>query len=293
MSEQWTTVGIIVSNEAVDSVASFVSDIQSGGCLLQDVGPDTVKITAYFQDLTWSLSQDKIRKFLANLKNFFPKIAEPIILTSPLKYENWATVWKDRFKALKVGCRLIVAPPWDKPKRLLGRLPVIIEPAEAFGTGTHETTQGCLVLLEQAADKIVSESREFSLLDIGCGSGILAFAACRLGANPVIAIDNDPIAVEAAKKNAILNELEKLVEIKVAQLSDISDSTDIVTANLDFLTLTAQVECLARVFREYLIISGVTNKDWERLKNEFQNSGVRCLKEIVGSEWGAGLFVHG
>lgn len=293
MSEQWTTVGIIVSNEAVDSVASFVSDIQSGGCLLQDVGPDTVKITAYFQDLAWSLSQDKIRKFLANLKNFFPKIAEPIILTSPLKYENWATVWKDRFKALKVGSRLIVAPPWDKPKLLLGRLPVIIEPAEAFGTGTHETTQGCLVLLEQAADNIVSESREFSLLDIGCGSGILAFAACRLGANPVIAIDNDPIAVEAAKKNAILNELEKLVEIKVAQLSDISDSADIVTANLDFLTLTAQVECLARVFREYLIISGVTNKDWERLKNEFQNSGMRCLKEIVGPEWGAGLFVHG
>jgi ribosomal protein L11 methyltransferase len=293
MSEQWTTVEIIVANEAVDSVASFVSDIQAGGYLFQDVDSDTVKITSYFQDSEWLLSQERIRKFLENLKKFFPNIAEPTILTSPLKYENWATVWKDRFKRLRVGSRLIVAPPWDKPKRQSGMLPVIIEPAEAFGTGTHETTQGCLVLLEQAAEKIVSESREFSLLDIGCGSGILAFAACKLGAKPVIAIDNDPIAIESAKNNAILNELGKLVEIKISQLSDISDSADIVTANLDFLTLIAQKERLGTVFREYLIVSGVTSKDWERLKNEFQNSGMRCLKEIVGLDWGAGLFVHG
>ncbi len=144
--------------------------------------------------------------------------------------------------------------------------------------------------MEQAINKIVSESRVFSLFDIGCGSGIISFAAYKLGVNHVIAIDNDPIAVESAKKNLALNNLQGAIEIKVANLDFMTGDADIVVANLDFLTLTEHAEKLARLFREYLIVSGVTKPKWKKLKEKFHEAGLNCDIETVGKEWGAGLF---
>jgi len=292
MSEQWITLEIEVSHKAEDSVTSFISDIIPEGCLIQDSSLGRVKIVTYLKNDDWTLCHEKIEHFLMDLRGFFPDIPEPEITTSALKYENWATAWQDKFKPLRVGSRLIIAPPWDRPKRLGGRVPIIIEPAEAFGTGTHETTQGCLVLMEQALDKIVSDSRGCSLFDIGCGSGIISIAAYKLGACPVTAIDNDPKAVESAKQNSLLNDVGEAIEIKITNLDSINGIADVVVANLDFLTLTKYAEKISKMFQECLIVSGVTQKNWSELKERFQEAGLHCLTEIVGREWGAGLFVH-
>ncbi len=292
MSEQWITLEIEVSHKAEDSVTSFISDIIPEGCLIQDSMPGTVKIITYLKNDDWTLCHEKIEHFLMDLRGFFPDIPEPEITTSVLQYENWATVWQDNFKPLRVGSRLIIAPPWDRPKRLGGRVPIIIEPAAAFGTGTHETTRGCLALMEQALEKVVADSRRCSLFDIGCGSGIISIAAYKLGAFPVTAIDNDPKAVESAKKNSLLNDVGEAIEIKETNFDSITDIADVIVANLDFLTLTKYAGKISKMFRECLIVSGVTKGNWSELKERFQETGLYCLTEIVGREWGAGLFLH-
>ncbi len=293
MSEQWITLEIEVARKAEDSVTSFISDIIPEGCLIQDSNAGKVMIVTYLKKDDWALCHEKLEHFLKDLHFFFPDIPESKIKTSILKYENWATAWQDKFKPLRVGSKLIIAPPWDRPKRLGGRVLIIIEPAEAFGTGTHETTQGCLTLMEQALDKIVSFSRGRSLIDIGCGSGIISIAAYKLGASPVTAVDNDPKAVESARKNSLLNDVGQAIEIKEMNLDSINGVTDVVVANLDFPTLTKYAEKISKMFREYLIVSGVTQKTWTELKETFQDVNLRCLTEIVGREWGAGLFVRG
>ncbi len=292
MFEQWTTVEILVPNYAVDSVASFLSDNGSRGCLTEDIDTKLAKITAYFTNQEWELLKNEIVDFLRNLKIFFPGISEPILSTKGLKSENWAVAWQDRFKRIKIGSKLMIAPPWDMPKKRSQRLLVVIEPAEAFGTGTHETTQGCLVLLEQAVDNIVSEEKPFCFLDVGCGTGVLAMAAVRLGATIVKAIDADFVAVESALKNFGLNGLEDSIAIEVLDLGKVSGSYDLVAANLDFITLMGNAEKLSALFKKFLIVSGITKAQWKSLDVNFVEMGLKCVQQIRKNEWASGLFVH-
>ncbi|MFH0958881.1 MAG: 50S ribosomal protein L11 methyltransferase [Pseudomonadota bacterium] len=293
MFEYWVTVRISVSNCAADSVASFLSDIGSRGCLTEDTDTKASDITAYFPNLEWNLLEKKLFDFLENLEIFFPGIPKPKVFTEPLKSENWAVAWQDRFKRLKIGSKLIIAPPWDLPKKSTQRLVVVIEPAEAFGTGTHETTQSCLVLLEQAIDHLVAAEKPFSFLDVGCGSGILALAAARLGAKIVKAIDCDSVAVSSAVKNAVLNRLENSIAIEVLDLGKVSGSYDLVAANLDFMTLMGNLEKLAGLFTKGFILSGITKDQWTSLILNLAEMDLTCIREIKRNEWATGLFIHG
>src|SRR5712664_2957548 len=120
---------------------------------------------------------------------------------APLLDEAWASAWQQSFPAREVGRRLLVLPPWiEAPSRADGadRMTVIIEPGRAFGTGHHGTTEGCLVLIEEA----LAATPGTAALDIGTGTGILAIAALKLGAPTVLAIDVDPDAVGASQVNA-------------------------------------------------------------------------------------------
>ena len=112
---------------------------------------------------------------------------------------DWATAWKAFYKPFRVGRRLLVTPPWEHPELAPEDLPLVIDPGMAFGTGSHPTTQLCLTALEDYVRP------GHSVADIGTGSGILAIAAAKLGAAPVAANDNDPLAVRIARENAAAN----------------------------------------------------------------------------------------
>ena len=126
---------------------------------------------------------------------------------APLLDEAWASAWQQSFPAREVGRRLRVLPPWldgavaGPARSAEDRVTVVIEPGRAFGTGHHGTTEGCLVLLEEA----LADAPGAAVLDIGTGTGILAIAALRLGARAVLAIDLDPDAVAASRVNAERN----------------------------------------------------------------------------------------
>ncbi len=118
--------------------------------------------------------------------------------TSLCRYEDWADNWKKYFKPTPIGNRLMIRPAWE-PEQNTHRKELILEPGLAFGTGTHETTRLCLELLDQYMPQGAT------LLDVGCGSGILSIAGLLLGANQAVGVDIDPLAVKTANENAQTN----------------------------------------------------------------------------------------
>lgn len=145
--------------------------------------------------------------------------------------EAWASAWQQAFPPRAVGERLIVLPPWEASAHAATpRLPVVIQPGRAFGTGQHGSTEGCLVLLEQAIRARLPEA----VLDIGAGTGILSVAAVRLGVPRAWAIDVDPDAVRAARENAQRNGCAERIHVHLGGPEALPGTAafDLVLANL-------------------------------------------------------------
>lgn len=141
--------------------------------------------------------------------------------------DDWKDKWKEYFKPVKVTDRLVVKPTWEEYEKADGELVIEIDPGMAFGTGTHETTSLCLELIE----KYMKPGDD--VLDVGCGSGILAIAAGLLAANNVLGIEIDPVAVEIGKSNVALNGLSENVKVVYGDLTKGVDfEADLVAANL-------------------------------------------------------------
>jgi ribosomal protein L11 methyltransferase len=139
--------------------------------------------------------------------------------------DGWEDEWKRFHRPVEVGS-LWIGPPWEPPTP--GLLPVVIDPGRAFGTGAHPTTQLCIEFLHSL--------ERGSLVDVGCGSGVLAIAACRLGYSPVVAIDLDEAAVEATRRNAAANGV--LVDARRADIGgNRLPHAEVAVANIDPRTI--------------------------------------------------------
>ena len=123
---------------------------------------------------------------------------------------DWADAWKAYFPVLRVGRRLVIRPTWRRHHREPDDVVVALDPGMAFGTGLHPTTRLCLAALEAVADR--GRLDDARVLDVGCGSGILAIAAVRLGARHALGVDTDPIAIEATTANARRNRLVRRID---------------------------------------------------------------------------------
>ena len=135
----------------------------------------------------------QLRVYLTGLEQYEPQ-------TVSLREEDWATSWQKYYRPIPVGKRLIIVPDWMRGEPVPeGRTPLYLDPGLTFGTGAHATTQLCLELLEEAV------APGDQVLDLGCGSGILAIAALVLGAARAVGVDIDPKAADAARENAALN----------------------------------------------------------------------------------------
>jgi ribosomal protein L11 methyltransferase len=178
---------------------------------------------------------------------------------------GWEDAWRAFHRGIPVG-RLWVGPPWERPPA--GLIPVVIEPGRAFGTGAHPTTHLCLELLQ--------ELEPASVLDIGCGSGVLSIAAAKLGFEPVTAVDVDPVAIEVTRANADVND----VEIAASLAGDLPRA-EVAVANISLDV----VESLApRIDAAVLIASGYLERD------ELQVDGWRRSDRRVLDGWAADLL---
>jgi ribosomal protein L11 methyltransferase len=159
---------------------------------------------------------------------------------------GWEERWRDFHRPVRVG-PFWIGPPWERPPR--GVVPVVIDPGRAFGTGGHATTQLCI--------ELVAGLEPAKLLDVGCGSGVIAVAAALAGFSPVIAVDVDPAAIDATKRNAVANGVALDVrELDAARA--VLPSADLAVANISLELVEA---VLRRLDADVVIASGYLARD--------------------------------
>jgi ribosomal protein L11 methyltransferase len=206
---------------------------------------------------------------------------------------DWNERWKRFYHPLLIGGRLYVRPPWERPAERGGVTEVVIDPGQAFGTGTHATTVMCLELLLDLAPEAgllgaLRRGRRRSLCDLGCGSGVLAIAASKLGFRPVTGVDVERAAVQETDRNARLNGVELELE-RIDLRAQAVPSADVVTANLT----TALFEAVSRSWAKRdtrpatLIASGFLRAEMERVRSALAVAGLSERRLLERGEWAA------
>lgn len=195
--------------------------------------------------------------------------------------EDWVNNWKQYYKPIKEG-RVTIVPEWIEYQPEEGEYIVKIDPGMAFGTGEHESTKMCLMLLQALGveDKTV--------IDVGTGSGILALASAKLGAKSVEAYDIDDNAVKSAKENCLLNGLEDKIYVANANLLDkTTGKFDIVLANITADVLILLSDSLGDYMKKdgIVIISGIILKREDDVRKAFEKNGFKVLERINMGEW--------
>ncbi len=195
---------------------------------------------------------------------------------------DWNENWKKFFHTIEIGQRLAVVPSWEEYQNEQGRTVLSIDPGAAFGTGTHATTSLCLEIL----DKIVTPNKK--VLDIGCGSGILAIASVLLGAESAFGVDIDAQSVKTAKENAIINKISDKVEFIVGDLADkVKDKYDIVCANIVADVIIRLLPDVSKFMTEQarLIISGIIDIRKEDVLKAVDLNGFKIETEVYRDNW--------
>ena len=191
---------------------------------------------------------------------------------------DWGERWKRFHEPVLVGDRLFVRPPWSEPRP--GTLDVVIDPGQAFGTGAHPTTRLCLEML-------LGLEPTGSLADLGCGSGVLAIAAAKLGFAPVTAVDNESAALEATRANAHANEVE-LARIERLDLREQAPpAAATVTANLTGALLKRMAELLVER-PDALVVSGLLEEEADEVVAAFEP--LRERRRLTLHGWSALLL---
>ena len=194
--------------------------------------------------------------------------------------EDWINNWKQYFKPIPVGQKLLIRPTWEEVQNSGGRTVLDLDPGLAFGTGTHETTRLCMELLEQYVQP------GMNVLDVGCGSGILSVAALLLGADKAVGVDIDELAVKTAVENAEINHVEERFTGICGNLTDqVTGTYDIVVANIVadvIIMLTKDVEQFMKPDTVYLMSGIIDTREQDVLAAVEQHFTIIDRKEEKG-----------
>ena len=244
---------------------------------------DEHKVIIYFADSEESADLiAKVRELVEELKNGESFLGRLHVEVKSEDDSLWADRWKEYFRPAKVTEKIVIKPSWEEYEAADGELILEIDPGRAFGTGTHETTSGCLELME----KYMKEGDR--VLDVGCGSGILSIGAALLGSSCVYAIDIDPVAVEVTKENVALNGFSDIVRTEEGDLTKGVDfKADIVAANL----MADLVKVLTKDVAVHLekdgvyISSGILLEKEDDVKQTLDECGFKVIDVIRKGEW--------
>lgn len=292
---RWIEISVRVDAEAAEAVAEALRRYGHQGIAIEQrydddeglpgdpppQGPLTVR--AYFPDDTDAPARRReVEQALFFLGKLYP-IPEPTFST--VDEVDWADAWKAHYKPVRVGRRLLVKPSWlDTP---VGPDDVLIEldPGMAFGTGTHPSTQLCLTILE---DHICPLDR---VLDLGCGSGILAIAAARLGAEDILALDIDPVAVRVARDNVIANGVQEQIHVDQGSLESQLHAPrrfDVVLVNILAKVIVELCgQGLGHLVRPggWLVAAGIIEEQAEEVAEALHAAGLRVERRRRSGDW--------
>jgi ribosomal protein L11 methyltransferase len=319
----WLELSVQVDNESVESVSELLARYgYNGGVVAEpawtpgDEGPefsyDLTRPVTLRTYIPLDAQAEDVRQRLEQALWHFGQIRPMSPLqTRTLEEEDWANAWKQHYSILRVGERTVVVPSWLEYEPQPDDVAIYLDPGMAFGTGLHPTTQLCLRLLERYARP------GLRTLDIGTGSGILAIAAAKLGAGPVLALDNDPVAARVAAENVQANQVAQIVTAAEGSLGagqrmghwltgDFGEEPtgsrqqaaaadpqfDLIAANLiaKVLVILAQDLAAALVPGGTLVSSGIIDTKEADVASAFASAGLRQLERHVEGEWVA--LVH-
>jgi ribosomal protein L11 methyltransferase len=276
--QTWAQVKITVPAEAADAVADFLTTLSRRGVTLEE-GQGGVRITAYLDPKMeeWNM---ELTRYLADLREMgiLADRVDPEIVLIP--DEDWMSVFRAQHSTVRISDRLVIRPTWCEPEQ--GR-EVVLDPGLAFGTGSHATTHLSLTLMDGHMEERTVEK----VLDLGTGTGVLAIAAAFLGAPQVLAVDNDPMAVEVARQNVGNNGVADTVTVVEGGVEDLPDTYDLILANLSasLLKRLASHICSALEPDGTLIISGVTRGEQEEIREAFLHCGLRFEALLTRDIW--------
>lgn len=305
MDGTWIEVRVITKSEALEPVSGIFYILDCKGVAIEDpediLGREQGPLTWDFADINvlehkgkfavvkaYFAEEDNIEEILGyvneklvELKEMGIDLGEAKVEHEKMYEEDWANTWKQYYKPSKVGEKIVVKPIWEEYEQKEGELVVNLDPGMAFGTGTHETTRMCI----QALEKYVKE--ESTVFDVGCGSGILAIAAAKLGAKLAVGVDLDPVAVESSIENVGYNNLNN-IEILHGNLVEVIDGkSDIVVANILAEIICILTDDVKRVMKDggVFITSGIIHDRVDMVCEKLEATGFEVIEKNRDGEW--------
>ena len=305
MDGTWIEVRVITKSEALEPISGIFYSLDCKGVAIEDpediLGREQGPLTWDFADISvlghkgkvavvkaYFAEEDNIEDVLeyvnerlTELKEMGLDLGEAKVEHEKMHEEDWANTWKQYYKPTKVGEKIVVKPIWEEYEAKDGELVVDLDPGMAFGTGTHETTRMCI----QSLEKYVKE--DSTVFDVGCGSGILAIAAAKLGAKLAVGVDLDPVAVESSIENVGYNKL-KNIEILHGNLVEVIDGkADIVVANILAEIICILTDDVKRVLKDggVFITSGTIHDRVDMVCEKLEATGFEVMEKNRDGEW--------
>lgn len=282
-SSEWLSIRVVAPPPAWDAIAAVLID---SGCAGVELREQPYSVVAYLP-ASEQAQLSAIERQLQQLPDFeLPPIQK--FEVQPVTEQNWHTVWRRYFRSRRFGTRIRVQPSWSRHKPTPEEILIQLDPGLAFGTGGHATTALCLELLEKYVQPGVR------VADVGTGTGILAIAAAKLGAQEVVAVDDDALAVKIAQANLDRNGVAERV---CAQVGDgfhaLTGTFDLIVCNIisGFLIASApQVPPLLRAGGVY-IISGTSGRNWRGgVRRAIESAGLQFEEARKRRTWVAAVF---
>lgn len=291
VSEKLMSMGA-KGTETVDSSAFrrvledniYIDYVDDG--FLDKYGTDII-IRAYFSDdRNHAMLSEELSLFFTEISKYM-NIGKGDIKCSIRDDNEWKNVWKEYFKPFNFTENVVIKPSWEDYTPKANEIIIEMDPGMAFGTGTHETTQMCALLGEKY---IKSGDR---VLDLGCGTAVLAILGAKFGASSVLAADIDDAAVKVARQNVDNNNQTDIIKVKQAVLSDIpKESFDLI-----FINIIADVILdISKDIKNYLksgtkiILSGIIKDRKPEVKRAYIELGLSLIDEVSMGEWEAMVF---
>lgn len=300
---KWVEIQIKTSKEAVDAVSNILYDVGAEGVVIEDNEMD-------FADFDWDYVDDDILNNITDnmvitVKGYLaqsPSLPDKISLikekvdrlpefdldkgpgmvdTIEVDDEEWSN-WRKYYKPLKIDPEIVVKPKWENYTPKEGEKIVELDPGMAFGTGTHETTYMCINVLQ----KYVKPGMD--VIDVGCGSGILAITAAKLGAGRVLALDKDEVAVKVAEENIKLNHVQDTVSVRVNNLlEDIGTNADIIVANIVADVIIKLLQTVKTNLKDggLFITGGIIKERLDDVMNYVHKSNLSLKDKIEMGDW--------
>ncbi len=306
-AESWLEVSLVVDGEMAEAVSDVLARYASRGTVIESTqinndmygegsvsGP--LRVCGYLPvDESLEEKKQSLLEALWHLGQIRPL---PPVVFEPVADLDWTEIWKHHFHPIPVGKRLLISPTWIDVEAG-SRIAVKIDPGMAFGTGTHPTTQLCLAILEDLLEGQGSgfqdEGRsQLTMIDVGCGSGILSIAAVKLGVSRVLGVDQDSEAVEIARQNCAINQVSDRIELHTGSLSEIQAgefsvrSAPLVAANI---LATVIVRLLKAGLRDLvvpggkLILSGILEEQLGEVEAAVLESGLHLKESRQSGDW--------